>query len=233
MRSILISLLLLLGAAHAKDNFIYHEDVDKQKKQIEKIEQEIVALKQAQDALGSGAQLAKANQTATEQNAKKIASAAYKQRTADKKIAEFEKELSALKTAMRTMKSSSEPSVAQPAAEQDVAVDAVVSENVASKEDLGRTNVQLEGLMDRVTILETQMSNMKKQPNPLKGIAQTTPQASQDGTLTEVRTALYEYFEYYVIVTVILFFLMFIIIFSLVSKTRHLQLVTNELLNRD
>ena len=49
----------------------------------------------------------------------------------------------------------------------------------------------------------------------------------------EARSAIYDYFEYYVIATVILFFMMFIILFSLVGKTRHLQMVVNDILNRE
>jgi len=92
---------------------------------------------------------------------------------------------------------------------------------LAKKEELIRQGVEVDNLMDRVAILEKKSMMPPESKNTVRS------------TMEEAKSAIYDYFEYYVLVTVILFFMMFIILFSLVGKTRHLQLVINDILNRD
>jgi hypothetical protein len=93
---------------------------------------------------------------------------------------------------------------------------------LVKKEELTRQSVEVDSLMDRVAILE------KKSMKP-----SAEPKTALRSTMDEAKSAIYDYFEYYVIVTVVLFFMMFLILFSLVGKTRHLQLVVNDILNRE
>ena len=225
MRSVLV-LMFLLASLMAKDNFVYNEDKIKCDERLTQLEDQMAAVKTTQANLLKFAKLAETNQVGTEQNEKKIAKIMMMYHSSDKKISQIAGSLSSIKDIMAESKEK-----LYQAHDRDVVVEPVMPTQPAidmsgyvKKDELTRHTVEVDNLMDRVSILEK------------KSMASTPVKEHANGmqnAMDEARSAIYDYFEYYVIATVILFFMMFIILFSLVGKTRHLQMVVNDILNRE
>lgn len=226
MRSVLV-LMFLLASLMAKDNFVYNEDKIKCDERLNQLEDQMAAVKTTQANLLKFAKLAETNQVGTEQNEKKIAKIMMMNRTNDKKISQIAGSLSSIKDIMAESKDK-----LYQAHKRDVVVEPVAPVQPQSvdlsgyvkKDDLARHTVEVDNLMDRVGILEKKSMTRTPVEHHASGM---------QNAMEEARSAIYDYFEYYVITTVILFFMMFIILFSLVGKTRHLQMVVNDILNRE
>lgn len=225
MRSVLV-LMFLLASLMAKDNFVYNEDKIKCDERLTQLEDQMAAVKTTQANLLKFAKLAETNQVGTEQNEKKIAKIMMMNHTSDKKISQIASSLSSIKDIMAESKDKlyqthDKDVVIEPVMPTEPTID---MSGYVKKDELTRHTVEVDNLMDRVSILEKK--SMTSTP------AKTHANGMQNA-MDEARSAIYDYFEYYVIATVILFFMMFIILFSLVGKTRHLQMVVNDILNRE
>ena len=223
MRSVLV-LIFLLGSLVAKDNFVYNEDKIKCGERLNQLEDQMAAVKTTQENLLKYAKLSETNQVGLEQNEKKIAKIMMMNHTSDKKVTQIANSLEGIKNILSESKeklyaSKDNDVVVEPV----VAVPQVDTSNLVKKDEFARHAVEVDNLMDRVTILE------KKSMHTTGAAAKQ----AEPSVMEEARSAIYDYFEYYVITTVVLFFIMFIIIFSLVGKTRHLQMVVNDILDRD
>lgn len=226
MRSVLV-LIFLLGSLLAKDNFVYNEDKIKCDERLTQLEEQMAAVKNTQENLLKFAKMSDTNQVGVEQNAKKIAKVMMSNRASDKKITQIADSLSGIKNILAESK---ERLYTTSSGEPDVIVEPVMTApqidtaEFVKKDAFDRHSVEVDNLMDRVSILEK------------KGMQAGPAKMEMGGTasvMDEARSAIYDYFEYYVITTVILFFMMFVIIFSLVGKTRHLQMVLNDILDRE
>ena len=221
MRSVLV-LILLLGSLVAKDNFVYSEDKIKCDERLNQLEDQMAAVKTTQENLLKYAKQSETNKVGVEQNEKKIAKIMMMNHASDKKVTQIANSLEGIKNILAESKASLYAS-----GDKDVVVEPVVAApqidttNLVKKDEFTRHAVEVDNLMDRVTVLEKKSMHANS--------AKTTTPSVMD----EARSAIYDYFEYYVITTVILFFIMFIIIFSLVGKTRHLQMVVSDILDRE
>ena len=220
MKRVLI-LLFLLSSLMAKDNFLDHEDKRKCEERMDAMEKELTQLKAEQETLQSVAPIAAANKMGLEENEKKIAKILMMKQANDKKVAQIANSLASIKDIMAESKDKLVAARTETVVEPAPAMESVDLSGYVKKEEVTRQGVEVDSLMDRVAILE------KKSMMP----SETKPTVRS--TMEEAKSAIYDYFEYYVIVTVILFFMMFIILFSLVGKTRHLQMVINDILNRE
>ena len=222
MRSVLV-LIFLLGSLVAKDNFVYSEDKIKCDERLNQLEDQMAAVKTTQDNLLKYAKQSETNQVGLEQNEKKIAKIMMMNHASDKKVSQIANSLEGIKNILSESKDR-----LYAAADKDVVVEPVATvpqvdtSNLVNKAEFARHAVEVDNLMDRVSILE-------KKSMHTTGVAKP----AEPSVMDEARSAIYDYFEYYVITTVILFFIMFIIIFSLVGKTRHLQMVVGDILDRD
>lgn len=221
MRSVLV-LIFLLGSLVAKDNFVYNEDKIKCGERLNQLEDQMAAVKTTQENLLKYAKLSETNQVGLEQNEKKIAKIMMMNHASDKKVSQIANSLEGIRHILSESKENLYAS-----ADKDVVVEPTVTvppidtTNLVKKDEFARHAVEVDNLMDRVSILE------KKSMHTPSAKTQTP------SVMDEARSAIYDYFEYYVITTVVLFFIMFIIIFSLVGKTRHLQMVVGDILDRD
>jgi len=215
-------LIFLLGSLVAKDNFVYNEDKIKCGERLNQLEDQMAAVKTTQENLLKYAKLSETNQVGLEQNEKKIAKIMMMNHASDKKVSQIANSLEGIRHILSESKENLYAS-----ADKDVVVEPTVTvppidtTNLVKKDEFARHAVEVDNLMDRVSILE------KKSMHTPSAKTQTP------SVMDEARSAIYDYFEYYVITTVVLFFIMFIIIFSLVGKTRHLQMVVGDILDRD
>jgi hypothetical protein len=223
MRSVLV-LIFLLGSLLAKDNFVYNEDKIKCDERLTQLEDQMAAVKTTQGNLLKYAKMAETTKVGVEQNERKIAKITMMNRANDKKVSQIADSLSGIKNILAESKEKLTSGMGDPdvIVEPVMAAPEVDTADLVKKDEFARHAVEVDNLMDRVSILEK-----KSMMKPAMG-KQTAP-----STMEQARSAIYDYFEYYVIATVILFFMMFIIIFSLVGKTRHLQMVVNDILDRD
>lgn len=225
MRSVLV-LIFLLGSLVAKDNFVYNEDKIKCDERLKQLEEQMATVATTQEKLLKYAKLADTNQVGVEQNEKKIAKIMMMNRSSDKKVAQIADSLSGIKNILAESKAklySDDPEVI---VEPVISSPDIDTESFVKKDEYARHAVEVDNLMDRVSILEKKSMTGSAAAESMK--AGETP-----SMMDEARSAIYDYFEYYVITTVILFFMMFIIIFSLVAKTRHLQMVVSDILDRE
>ncbi len=222
MRSVLV-LIFLLGSLVAKDNFVYNEDKVKCDERLTQLEDQMAAVKTTQGNLLKYAKMAETTKVGVEQNERKIAKITMMNRSSDKKVSQIAASLEGIKNILAESKEklygSNDPDVV---IEPAMSAPQVDLSDLVKKDEFARHAVEVDNLMDRVSILE-------KKSMQATAAHKTAPTSA----FAEARSAIYDYFEYYVIATVILFFMMFIIIFSLVGKTRHLQMVVNDMLDRE
>lgn len=197
--------LFLTVLVFSKDNFIYSVDNKELNERIAKIEKDLSALKSKSKAIDDIANDTKKNSELIKTHSIKIAESKTTNDQNSKQISNIADSLASIK---EILKDSTKNINTAPMPTKEIEVKIDTDSLYAKKEELERQTIVIETINDRVSMLEKRIAQINEEQNELSNTGERP---------------IYEYFEYFVIISVALFSLMFLIIFILTARIKFIQ----------